>query len=227
MSKINYILGTDNFELIRSRIAQILLIELTEQKALNIAALAIEITKPTPDPLLIAEYELNISCIPDKVWEERFIRPTPQDYPMLNVVFTNAPLNEAISHSTQIGEDKFQVEAYTDSDSKEKGNGDVLATFKLHRLLAICRKILMDRNYVKLEFEVENFIGYRKVEDIVIAQPQTGADNAKHSIYGKLDLLVKCGEYINDLSGIPFAGTDTTYRIFDTEKGYFWQVEAA
>ena len=171
MSKIDYILGTSNFELVRSKIAQILLIELTNQKALNVAALALEEAKPTPDPGLIAEYELNISCIPDVVWEERFIRPQPCDYPMVNVVFTNAPLNEGTSHSVQIGENKYQIEGYTDAKSKDSKNGDVLATLKLHRLLSICRNIIMDRNYVQLELEGQNIVGYRRVEDIVIAQP--------------------------------------------------------
>lgn len=225
MAEISNILSYANYELIRSRIGYILADELANQKALNEAELIIEQAKPVPDQDLIDLYELNISCIPDKVWEERFIKPQPADYPMVNVVFTGAPLNEGTSHSQQIGTDKYVIECYTDAKSEDEKKGDELASLKLHRLLAICRSILMNRVYVRLGFNsVPYIVGSRIVGDIMIAQPTDGADNAKSSIYGKLDLLVKTNEIVNDLDTTPLNISYTNMKIYDSELGYYWQV---
>jgi len=38
-----------------------------------------------------------------KVYEEKFIRPNPNDYPLINVVLTNVPLNDGASNTVQYG----------------------------------------------------------------------------------------------------------------------------
>ncbi len=226
MSEITDILGYSNFELIRSQIAFILADELAKQKELNVAALALEIVKPEPDPILIELYELNIACIPSKVWMERFRRPSEEDFPMLNVVFINAPLDELQSHSTQIGIDRYQIEVFQMArDSKEgaeRVTGDVHASKKAQRLLALCRLILMDRNYESLGFP--GLVGYRQVREISMAQPDTGTDNSFNAVGGKLDVLVKIGEYVTDLTGNPLYINLTNMKLED-EKGYHFEID--
>jgi len=222
MSKITAILSYANYELIRSKIASILADELTVQLALNIAARTAELLKPTPDTALIALYDLNISCIPSKVYEERFIRPNPDEYPLINVVLTNVPLNDGTSNTVQYGVDKYQIEFYQDSKSNATKDGDVLATIKLHRIMAICRQILMNREYIQLD--LGNLIGYRIVQDLMIGQPNTGGDNSHHAIFGKFDLMVKVGEEVNDLEGVELLESGTTMKIYDSELGYFWEI---
>jgi len=222
MSKITGILSYANFELIRSKIASILATELTAQLALNVAARTAELLKETPDTALVALYDLNISCIPSKVYEEKFIRPNPNDYPLINVVLTNVPLNDGTSNTVQYGVNKYQIEFYQDSKSQSANDGDVLATIKLHRIMAICRQILMYREYDQLD--LGTMIGYRIVQDMMIAQPNTGADNSHHAIFGKFDLMVKVGEVVSDLEGAELQESDTTMTIYDSELGYFWEI---
>lgn len=222
MSSITQILPYSNFELIRSKIASILADELAHQKTLNTDELAIELAKPSPDAALVEFYELNISCIPDKVWEERFFRTQQEEMPLVNVILLNVPLNEGSSNTGQVGENKYQIEVYQHAKSKSGNDGDVLATLKLHRLLAIIRAILMDRNYIALELPEQ--VRRRQAQDISIGVPKTGADDANCNIFGKIDLLVKSIESVEDLTGVTAVIGLTNMRIFDSEKGYYWEV---
>lgn len=225
MSEITQIIPYSNFELIRSKIASILADELANQKTLYQAALAAEEAKPPAeqDASLIAFYNLSIDCIPSVVWEERFFRPQPEEMPILNVVLLNVPLNEGTNNTGQVGENKYQIEVYQQAKSKSGQYGDVLATEKLHRLLAIIRVILMDRNYVDLALS-NQIVRRRQVQDIIIGLPNLGADDANSSIFGKLDLLVKSVESVTDLDGVTAQIGLTNMKIFDSEKGYFWEI---
>ena len=143
--------------------------------------------------------------------------------PLINVVLLNVPLNEGTSHESQIGENKYQIEIYQSAKCNEDDNGDVLATLKLHRLLAIIRLILMNKNYIDLE--LPGSVGRRQTQDIIIGLPNIGADNANSMIFGKIDLLVKATEAITDLDGVPLEINGTTMKIFDSEKGYYWEID--
>ena len=229
MSLIENISFGANFEIIRARIASILADELAAQKALNIIALAEEEAKPSPDEELIKQYQLNIDSIPDKVWEERFRRPQESELPVLNVVFSQAPLNDLITTSTQVGEDKYTIEVYQGSPDKDvdttRKRGDELATLKLHRLLGICRSIIMDRNYIALGFNTTgqpNIIGGRRAENIIIAEPDEGTNNSFNLIMGKVDVTVKATEEVVNLAGVELAINETTLQYKDYENGYYW-----
>ena len=120
MSKINGILQYSNYEIVRSKIASILADELANQASLNQTALTEEEAKPDPDEALIAFYNLNIDCIPGEVYEERFIRPQPNEYPLINVVLTNVPLDQGTSNTKQEGVNKYQIEFYQQAKDKEQ-----------------------------------------------------------------------------------------------------------
>lgn len=233
MSVITQIIDKANFELVRSRIASILADELANQKSLNQAELVIEEAKPEPDPLIIAALELNISAIPDKVWEERFKRPQPKEYtinPLINVIFVNAPLADLQTVSTQNGDDTFMIEIYggdREPPEEEPDNeGDSLSSIKLQRCLAICRSILMSPNYQRLGFDaLPYFVGKVSAGGMQVSQPDDGADNTNNLIYGKFNLTVKISETVEQVTGVLEESSETTYKVSD-EKGYFWTTES-
>ena len=239
MSVITQIIDKANFELVRSRIASILADEFENQRVLNQAALDIELAKPTPDLLIVASLELNLSSIPSssdgsvRIWEERFKRPQPEEYtvfPLLNVIFANAPLNTLQTVSTQDGEDTFMIEVYAGdrepSEEDPKNEGDSLASARLQRCLAIARAILMNPNYQRLGFDtLPYFIGKVSANSLQISQPDEGADNTNNLIYGKLNLTVEISETSEQIAGVTEALSQTTYLVSDT-KGYFWTTES-
>lgn len=235
MAVINSIISESNFELVRTRIATILVDEYAEQRILNQAALDAELAKPIidQDPVLIASLELNLSALPTKVWEERFKRPQPKEYidePVVNVIFTNAPLNENQTVSTQIGDDTFVIEVYTGIKEPPEEtpvyDGDSKASIRLQRCLAISRAILMNPQYQTLGFSLGIFIGKVSANNIQIGQPDDGADNGNNLIRGKFDLIVKIGEEVEQITGVALTLNETTVKLYDEEKGYFWTNES-
>lgn len=225
MSVINNIIGKSNFELVRSRIASILADEFSNQIALNEIALNTE-----TDPIIRDELNLNIGAIPERVWDERSKRPTPEEYtikPLVNVLFGSAPLDEMQTVSTQSGDDSFIVEVYAGNreptDQEPDLEGDSLASIKVQRCTAIIRAILMNPNYQRLGFDTPPyFIGKVSANNLQVSQPNDGADNSNNLTYGRINLTVKISETVEQIQGTPDAIGDATYKLHDTEKGYYW-----
>lgn len=225
MSKILNIIGKSSFEAVRSRIAFILIDELANQKVLFETELSNEQAKPSPDPELIEFYELSISVIPSKVYEQRFLDITTKEAleePIINVIFANAPLNANVTESTQIGDDRYLIQFATASKHTTETNGDVLGGIKLQRIAAICRAILMNPNYKFLDFKIGTIVGNRVVENIQIDQPNKGGDDAAMIVMGAFTLTAKLHELVEGIAGVPLDQNDTIMRINDSDKGYVW-----
>lgn len=217
MALINTIIEAGNFERVRTRIVQILTTELANQIVLVDEALETETNEAR-----IRELKEIKACIPTKVWEERFKKPIDNMMPYLNVLLINAPNDMLTTTTTQIGETLYTIESWQEAYDEDEEGGDQLAAKQLHRLLSICRKILMDPNYRDLLFNDEPIIGYRKCEDVVIAQPDGGSENARNGIYGKIDCIVKLHETVPTYEGVELLGNDTNLKINKSEQGYFW-----
>lgn len=211
MANLNYIIGESNTEKTRSQIAAILADELSHQKALIEA----EVT-PTPEMLL------TLASIPEKVYEERFIRPSEGEFPVLNVILVNNPINELTGLEQQTDMCQFAIENYSKAKSKETEDGDHEASLKLQRCLMLCRHILMSPHYLTLGFD-PGFIGGRTVSNLQISQPNDGIDNG-YLINGQLTVNVKIKETQNRLEGVPLLESGTTHRLYDTDKGYFYEI---
>lgn len=228
MSNINVILGESSFERITSRIASILADEIANQIDLNTTALALEEAKPTPDQALIDFYTLNIESLPSRVWQERIIKVDVIEMPFLNVFFTDNPLDELTTQSTQVGENRIVLEMKQAGISTADDTGDALANAKLQRLAGIVRQIIMDQEYMRLGFNKDAsdmIIGYRKCENLLITQPENGGDDANSIVSARLDVIVKATEEVRQIPGVPLQESATTIRVNDPEKGYFWEIK--
>ena len=218
-AKVNYIIGKSMFEVVTTQIAMILALELANQRVLLTAAILTE-----TDLEKKAEMELSLSCIPTKVYEERFHKPGVEELPFVNVMFTRSPLNDLITNSTQGGDVQYTVESWQNAKSSESlGQGDSLSIKKLKRFLGTCNTIIMDHAYINLGFE-NPAIGYRQCNELVVGQPDTGGDDSNNSTYGKFDITVKMSEAIPDTANLPLVGSDTNININSTGNGYYWEV---
>lgn len=217
-AKLDYIIGASKYEVVTSQIAQILALELANQRVLLADAIDDE-----TDPDKLAEYELSLSCIPTKVYEERFLHPGVSELPFVNVMFTKSPLNDLITHSTQGGNVVYVVEIWQNAATKGTDRGDSLSIKKTKRLAGICNKILSDKSYVGLGFP-DPCIGYRQVNDIVIGQPDTGGKDANNSTFGKLSVEVKLSENIPEKANLLLEGSDTQINLNNSSNGYYWEV---
>lgn len=106
MSNISSIIELNNFEIIRTKIAQILAAEIANQIVLIDAELALPATTEERAKIL----EFYKASLPTSVWEDRFLDPGEEEMPFMNVVFVDSPQDENISHETQIGTNTYIVE---------------------------------------------------------------------------------------------------------------------
>lgn len=210
MPQLDYIIGSSNLEIVRSKLASILSDELSNQKSL-IEALA----DPTDDQLL------SLYSIPEKVYEERFVVIDESEATVLNVTLMNQPLSALTGFQQQTDVARINIEAYSQANSTPEQDGDAAATLKLHRLLMLSRHILMAPQYFDLG--LKGYIGSRVASDLEIYQPDEGIQNG-YVVSGKFTMQVKIIETNKTVDGVSLLESETTHRLYDTEKGYYYEI---
>jgi len=193
MALINTIIPLSNFEIVRTRIGEILFTEFARQFALT------------------ANPDINPS-----VYEERFIPVDNAEFPVINVSWSGAGYSN--KDQTQVdGDNTYNIDCYAGAEA-DGDSGDKIATLKLHRLLAIARAIFEAPVYNTLGY-AKPFSCNVRVASISIADPVRNND-ATHQIQGRLELSIRVPE-TNLLIPPPQIGTHTTQvKLELTDKGY-------
>jgi hypothetical protein len=193
-ARINTIIGSQAFELIRNRIGEILAEEIEHQYYLT--------------------NDEDISNV--TVWVERFVRFDASETPCINVSLVNGDYSN--HHQGQSdGDFIFNIDCYASADTTEDESGDVESMFRVQKLLGLCRAILEDPQYKTLLFPAP-FIKNRHARSILISQPD-GAD-AKSVTLARLVYVVRAVDTSALLNAIAAAGTDTSVKLNLTNRGY-------
>ena len=149
-------------------------------------------------------------------------------------IFTNIPIDLTVNlnngdylNQSQLESEGvyiFNVDCYASAKSDTSESGDKKATLKLQKLLGSCRAILENSQYKTLGFATP-FISNRHIQSITISEP--GRQDALSTVMGRLQMSVR----VNELSEVKDADTLTdfltTVKLFETEKGYFFQAANA
>lgn len=195
MSVIQQEIPLQSFELVRDQIGAILADEIDAQHYM------------TQNPL----FDL-------RVWVERFIPFDHKELPAVNVSLFGGSY-EGQSVKQHDGVYKYLIECYTAAKTKDGEPGDALAMIRLHRLLGVCRSIIMDAKYLTLGFE-KPFIMNRHFESLAIADP--GRQDAVSVARGRLVLSVKVPETFDLKEVDTIYGYETRVRLHETDKGYVY-----
>lgn len=196
-AKLNYIIPSQRFELIRDRIAQILVLELANQKLL------------TSNDLFDAV-----------VWIERFIAFDKEDLPAINVYLSDANYDNQ-TPITARGKNTYNIDIHTSAKHENGIDGDKLATFKLHKLAGVIRTILESPDYLRLDFE-NGIIQNTEIVSLNIGTPNES--DGCHSITGRLVFTATANEITKELTGIDSTQYDTTVLLGETTKGFFYRI---
>lgn len=197
-SKINGLIQPQNYELIRDKLAVILMEELINQGSIS-----------SPQ-----------ETFAKGVWVERVIPfDQPTNFPCINIILDNGEYSNKDQKMVD-GWYKFYICAYTSSKSTANDKGDTLAKIKLHKLLGLCRAILENPVYNTLDYP-EIGIKTTKVGSIIINQPENQND-ATNAVVGYLEFFVRVAETVILKDPIPLALSSTTVRLYDTNEGYMW-----
>lgn len=195
MSKISEIIGPQNFELVRDKIAEILAIELAEQFVLS------------------GDADINAT-----VWLERFVPFNYNDSPAVNVSIGTIQ-NPSKDSASSVSELTINVDAIFSAKTDNSDNGDSLAQVKSHKLIGKCRAILETPAYDVLDFaRSSDGIGHTSVQSIDFASKESG--DAVSVAMSRMKFLVKVSETVPLVGTVPLVESNTRVTLELTDKGY-------
>jgi hypothetical protein len=196
-SKITGVIPSQQFELIRDRIALVLFEELAKQYTLT------------------TDERLNV-----KVFLERAIAIDKTEMPCINVLL-NSGIYSNKSTVTTDGEYSFSIDVYSKEKSTTTVSGDTLASLSLQKLMGVCRAILANPVYRVLGFDTKLIKG-TEVEGLSIKEPTDNNDSTM-SIMGRLNFKVIVVETTQLINAVPITGQETTATINLSDSGYLYQ----
>lgn len=198
MSKIDQIILPQNYEYVRDRIAEILADELNGQL------------------LLTGDYDLDVEVVAEDttVIDE-------SELPMVTVSLDAGSWGNKHQGSV-IGTYVFNVDCITSSKSNQNRAGGTASVVKAQRLAGLCRSILEDPIYKTLGF-VPPYISRTFCSDIKFGKP--GATDANHTNISRITFNVLVNETSKLKIPLLIEGYQTTVKIDNTSKGYFYQGE--
>jgi len=161
----NLIDKTDNFEIVRDKIAQILADEVASQKALAIA--------DSKDPLL---WDLNIYIERNNPWE-KWLNQNDDVAPIVNVWFENYNTDDGstILSSQSVISSKYNIDIYGLGVSKNNSGGghyagDEESARAVQNAFKLVRNILMSSTYTYLD--LRGTVSQRKILSVTAFQPE-------------------------------------------------------
>ncbi len=197
MAKITTIIPAQAFEVVRDKIALILIDEIENQAGIS--------------------YRKELDA---KVTIERFIPYDEADLPAVNVVLARGDFDNQTTIDSD-GTYRYNIDIYHKAKSKAGSRGDTLAMLNLQALLGVCRAILESSQYKTLGFD-DPFIMNRHVENIVIAEPADKKDTIS-IVQARITFIVTVPEKVDATSADLIAGFDTQVKLGLTEKGYIYK----
>lgn len=174
----------DNFERVRDKIAQILVTEVANQKALAIAA--------GKDP---TDWDMDVYTERSSPWDAE----PGDERRIVNVWFESASPDEAASDTverqTMIGIFNIDCVAFGMAEETVEGQitGDEAAARNVAKTLRLVRNILMAGIYTYLD--LRRLVGRRYIQGMNSFQPQLIAKEADQAMGGRLSLAVRYDEY--------------------------------
>lgn len=175
------------------------------------------------DELINQFLTYNPDAFVEDVWIERVVPFDQIELPAVNVHTPKGDYENTHQGSAD-GIYTFDIDVHTSAESTNTTGGDVLANFKLKRLLGILRYIFADPKYKTLGFQPGLFIEWVRVVGYDI-KPNYRDNNglwsaALNSAMGRLTIQVKANQ-ANTLIAPPLLDTHITQvKLLLTENGY-------
>lgn len=194
MSNINTIIPSQGFELIRDRIADILLDEVHNQSALS--------------------DDLSIDV---PVYLERVIPLDKSEIPAYNVSLASGTFANKDYYGSVDGTYQILIDAYSNSKSTDAEKGITASSKKMHRMIGIARAIFENPVHKTLLFPAP-FISriFCSGFDVAIGDK----DDALNTAMGRLTLTVIANETTALKVADLIKGYTTRIKLSDTDQGY-------
>ena len=201
IQQLEYIIGEQNFELIRNRIGEILTYELRNQANLS-----------------------GKQSLKDvKVWIERV---TPFDNTELQAVniYYNDTLYNGSTVVNQQGQNTYHIDVLTKSKNSgsQQNDSDKQSYTLAANLLGIVRAILQAPQYVRLNFD-GGVVTHREVSEIRMGKMSNQETTSIGG--GRLVLKVNANEFTEEIKALEACKYTTVVTLEETEKGFYYELK--
>lgn len=189
----------DSFEIVRDKIAEILLTESASQQVLATAA--------GKDKRL---WELRVFTERDDPWSEFQDAPTEQldAPPIVNITFETSSFNKGASNPIERQQSTvtYNIDCYGYGVARSKGTGhtagDKEAAFVSQRAAKLVRNILMAAHYIRLDLPVATVgVGLRWVQSMTEFKPQLDDRSVQQVIGTRISFEVTMNEFSPQIVG--------------------------
>ena len=199
--QLEYIIGEQNFELIRSRIGEILTYELRNQANLT-----------------------GKQSLKDvKVWIERVTPFDNTELPAVNIYYNDTLYNGSTVVNQQ-GQNTYHIDVLTKSKNSgsQQNDSDKQSYTLAANLLGIVRAILQAPKYVKLNFD-GGIITHREVSEIRMGKMSNQETTSTGG--GRLLLKVNANEFTEEIKALEACKYTTVVTLEETEKGFYYELK--
>lgn len=199
--KLQYIIEEQNFELIRSRIGEILTYELRNQANLT-----------------------GKQSLKDvKVWIERVTPFNDTELPAINVYYNDTLYNSQTVVNQQV-QNTYHIDVLTKSKNSgsQTNDSDKQSYTSAAKLLGIIRSILQAPQYVRLNFD-GGVVTHREVSEIRMGK---ASNQEVQSVGGgRLVLKVNANEFTKEIIALEACKYTTVVTLEQTEKGFYYELK--
>jgi len=205
VSKILTAIPDQAFELVRDRIAEILLVELAAQATLQ------------------TDVEVKALLNDVKIFSERFHPLNEAEFFGVEIFLFTGDYDNKSAGSAR-GSYTFYLDCFGRAASTNQQEGDVRSSLKLQKLIGIIRAILESPNWTTLGFTPPNqFVGRTEVKGIKRTEEKNTQDSGNIMFYRIVfDVIATEGTDAN--VGVPWAQSDTVVTIEETALGLEYTV---
>ena len=199
--QLEYIIGEQNFELIRNRIGEILTYELRNQANLT-----------------------GKQSLKDvKVWIERVTPFDNTELPAVNIYYNDTLYNGSTVVNQQ-GQNTYHIDVLTKSKNSgsQQNDSDKQSYTLAANLLGIVRAILHAPQYVRLNFD-GGVVTHREVSEIRMGKISNQETTSTGG--GRLLLKVNANEFTEEIKALEACKYTTVVTLEETEKGFYYELK--
>lgn len=203
LALITEAIAQSNLELLRDRIASILVDELNNQATLQ----------QSVDPDLAAQ----LSAL--QVFSERFYPLSDSEFPAIVIFFFIGEYDNKSQHSKR-GVYQYYIDLLTKAQSTPANNADKISAIRAQRLALLINAILEDPNYLTLGFPPADGVVQRTLVRNLKRTEEEYTRDALGALMYRLIFEVVVAEQTNTIASVPLALSTTNVRIAETDRGY-------
>lgn len=200
MALINQVIGPRGFEIVRDRLAVVLLTEIQNQ---------------------IAEFDVEDIDV-SKIWIERTEPFQQEELPAINISIDQ--LNFDSKHmGAKTGNYRYNIDVYTAAEHADDVDGDALASVRCWKLMGIVDSILENPVYKTLGLPAP-FLMRSLVEAMQPLAVEQG--DSMSTRFGRMIYTCSLSETTSLIVAHILEGAETTVKLGTSNLGYFFEYEA-